>query len=78
MNAATRRRRRLLASYDLSVAFDILVVAEAYGFDESEISALYDLFATNLTQHINSGSFNDAVIEAASDLGVTITISAEP
>lgn len=78
VNAATRRRRRLLASYDLSVAFDILVVAEAYGFDESEISALYDLFATNLTQHINSGSFNDAVIEAASDLGVTITVSAEP
>ena len=78
VTAVASRRRRLLASYDLSVAFDILVVAEAYGFDESEIAALYDLVATNLTQHINSGSFNDAVVEAAADLGVVITVSADP
>ena len=57
--------------------FVITVVAEAYGFDESTVQQLFDLVKTNLTQHINSGDFNDAIVEAATDLGVTITVTAD-
>jgi len=42
------------------------------------LQQLFDLVKTNLTQHINDGSFNDAVVEAATDLGVTITVTADP
>ena len=71
-------RRRRLSTNNLVVVFEITVVADAWGFDESTVQQLYDLVATNLTQHINDGSFNDAVVEAATDLGVTITVTADP
>ena len=74
--ASSRRRR--LSTNNLVVVFEITVVADAWGFDESTVQQLYDLVATNLTQHINDGSFNDAVVEAATDLGVTITVTADP
>ena len=74
---ASSRRRRLSIN-NLEVAFVITVVAEAYGFDESTAAALFDLVKTNLTQHINDGGFNDAIVEAATDLGVAITVTADP
>ena len=74
--ASSRRRR--LSTNNLVVAFDIIVVAEAYGFDAGDLQQLFDLVKTNLTQHINEGGFNDAVVEAATDLGVTITVTADP
>ena len=38
--ASSRRRR--LSTNNLVVAFDIIVVAEAYGFDESTVQQLFD------------------------------------
>merc|ERR1719217_1147072 len=74
--ASSRKRR--LSTNNLVVEFDIIVVAEAYGFDAGDLQQLFDLVKTNLTQHINDGSFNDAIVEAATDLGVAITVTADP